>query len=98
MVFKYNDDSMSTALFPSLSSGGAGVLAARGQIYMGAPIRVLEIHLRAKFPPPRPHPFAPPLSLSFVIHDDLLCKIISIVCYYIYMYLLLYVFLFFYIL
>ena len=32
-------------------SGGAGVIAARGQVYMGAPIGVVEIHLRAKLPP-----------------------------------------------
>ena len=31
-------------------SGGTGVNAARDQIYMGAPIGVVEIHLRAKLP------------------------------------------------
>ena len=30
------------------SSGGAGGIASRGIIYMGAPIDVLEIHLLAK--------------------------------------------------
>ena len=32
-------------------SGGAGGIAVQGQIYMGAPIGVVEIHLRAKLPP-----------------------------------------------
>ena len=32
-------------------SGGAGGIAARGQINMGASIGVVEIHLRAKLPP-----------------------------------------------
>ena len=31
--------------------GGAGGIAARSLIYMGAPIGVVEIHLRAKLPP-----------------------------------------------
>ena len=35
----------------SETSGGAGGIAARGQIYMGAPIGVVEIHLRAKLSP-----------------------------------------------
>ena len=34
--------------FVDIFSGGAGGIAARGQLYMGAPIGVLEIHLRAK--------------------------------------------------
>ena len=34
-----------------ISSGEAGGIAARGQIYLGAPISVLEIHLRAKLLP-----------------------------------------------
>ena len=33
-------------------SGGAGGIAARGQMYMGAPIGVVEIHLREKLPTP----------------------------------------------
>ena len=45
------------------NSGVAGGIAARGQIYMGAPIGVVEIHLQfeitALTPPP---PFAPPLG------------------------------------
>ena len=32
-------------------SGGARGTAARSQIYMGAPLGVVEIHLRAKLPP-----------------------------------------------
>ena len=34
-----------------LDSGGAGDIASQGQIYMGAPIGVVEIHLRVKMPP-----------------------------------------------
>ena len=34
--------------FAPKSSGGAGSIAAQGQIYMGAPISVVEIHLRGK--------------------------------------------------
>ena len=32
------------------AGGWVGCIAARGQIYMGAPIGVVEIHLRAKLP------------------------------------------------
>ena len=32
-------------------SGGVGGIAARAQIHMGAPICVVEIHLRAILPP-----------------------------------------------
>ena len=49
--------------------GGGGGIAARGEIYMGAPIGVVEIHLQLKMtalvkvpPPPLPPPFAPPLN------------------------------------
>ena len=46
-------------------SGGAGGIAARGQIYMDAPIGVVEIHLQleiaAPSPSPTPHTFALPL-------------------------------------
>ena len=33
------------------SRGGGRGISARGQIYMGAPVGVVEIHLRAKSPP-----------------------------------------------
>ena len=59
-----------------LVSGVTGGIAARGQIYMGAPISVVEIHLQleiaapVKVPPgaptPLPPPFAPPLLLVFI--------------------------------
>ena len=61
-----------------VSSDGAGGIAARGQIYMDAPISV-EIHLQLeiatsiKVPPgtdaPSPLHFAPPLVVSSVDHD-----------------------------
>ena len=43
-----------------------GVIAARGQIYMGAPIGVVEIHLQLEIAvpvrvPPPPSPTHPPL-------------------------------------
>ena len=43
----------------NLHSGGVGGTAARGQIYMGIPIGVVEIHLRAANPPPPPPPLSP---------------------------------------
>ena len=36
----------------SSCSGGAGGIAARGQIYMGAPIGVIEIHLQLEIAAP----------------------------------------------
>ena len=45
-------------------SDGAGGIAARGQIYMGFPLGVVEIHLRAELPPLAPILLAPPLHKS----------------------------------
>ena len=54
----------------TITSGGAGGIAVRGQIYMAALIGVVEIHLQleiadpVKVPPPRLSPFAPPLTIT----------------------------------
>ena len=48
-----------------MSNGGAGGIAARGQIYMGTPIGVVEIHLQLEIAAP-PHPPPPPLCSATV--------------------------------
>ena len=52
IIFEYkNSDDMflrNTNVYEVVEQGG---IAAWGQIYMGTPIGVVEIHLRTKFPP-----------------------------------------------
>ena len=47
-----------------LSSGGAGGIAARGQLYMGAPIGVVEIHLQLEIAAPVKEPWPPPCTAT----------------------------------
>ena len=59
------NDTFNIFNFTVICSGGAGGggIAAWGQIYMGALISVVKIHLRAYLRPPPPPPFAQPLVI-----------------------------------
>ena len=80
-------------------SGGAGGIAARGQIYRNAPIGVLEIHLRAKLPPPSPILERKNKNKITHTHTHPLCSATVYVCPSVYLYLFIwgfYVWLFIY--
>ena len=54
-----------------MTSGRAGGIAARGQIYMGALIGVVELHFQLEIGYTRPPPPRPPTPLCSATDNDL---------------------------